>query len=258
MRICSFWWGNFFFKISTFIFGNFFLAGASASLNQIFEREEDKIMLRTRLRPLPAGRMEVGTALFIFSIFFIVGIVLLVKINFLAFLPAFSAFIIYDFVYTPLKKRTSFSLFIGALVGAFVPISGIFAAKDLTSLNFKDFFLPVFLYFYQLPHTLSLFYVFGDEEWRKAGFKPFTIQDKKLFKFFILFLLVLAYFFGLIIIYRIDFFVFVFSLVFAVFGFVRAIYDTRKIFYDLNAFALLVFIFPVIYALIKALKINIF
>jgi protoheme IX farnesyltransferase len=149
-------------------------------------------------------------------------------------------------------------LFIGALVGAFVPISGIFAAKDLLSLNFKDFFLPVFLYFYQLPHTLSLFYVFGDEEWRKAGFKPFTIQDKKLFKILILFLLLLAYFFGLIIIYQINFFVFVLSLIFAIFGFIRAFHNTKKIFYDLNAFALFVFIFPVIYALIKALKISIF
>jgi heme O synthase-like polyprenyltransferase len=149
-------------------------------------------------------------------------------------------------------------LFVGALVGALVPISGVFAAKDLFSVNFYDFLLPVFLYFYQLPHTLSLFYVFGDEEWKKAGFKPFNIQNKKLFKFFILFLLVLAYFFGLIIIYRIDFLVFVFSLVFAIFGFVRAIYNTRKIFYDLNAFALFVFIFPVIYALIKALKIYVF
>jgi protoheme IX farnesyltransferase len=256
--IYSFWWGYFFFENNFSFFWGFFLAGAGASLNQIFEREEDKIMLRTRLRPLPSGKMDVITALFIFFFLFFAGIVLLIKINIFSFIFAFLAFFIYDFIYTPLKKKTSFSLFVGALVGALVPISGVFTAKDLFSVNFYDFLLPIFLYFYQLPHTLSLFYVFGDEEWRKAGFKPFTIQDKKLFKFFILFLLVLAYFFGLIIIYRIDFFVFALSLVFAIFGFVRAIYNTRKIFYDLNAFALFVFVFPVIYAVIKVLKIKLF
>lgn len=227
-------------------------------MNQILEREEDKIMLRTRLRPLPSGKMDVKTAIFIFFFFFSVGVVLLLKTNIFAFIFAFLAFFIYDFIYTPLKKKTSFSLFIGALVGALVPISGVFTTKNLFSLDFYDLLLPIFLYFYQLPHTLSLFYVFGDDEWRKAGFKPFVIQNKKLFKFFILFLLILPYCFGLIIIYRIDFFAFVLSLVFAIFGFVRAIYDTKKIFYDLNAFALFVFVFPVIYAVINALKLKIF
>ncbi len=258
MWIYSFWWRNFFFENDPSFFWDFFLAGASASLNQIFEREEDKIMLRTRLRPLPSGKMDVRTAILIFFFFFSVGFALLLKINIFTFIFAFLAFFIYDFIYTPLKKRTSFSLFVGALVGALVPISGIFAAKNLSSLDFHDFLLPVFLYFYQLPHTLSLFYVFGDDEWRKAGFKPFVIQNKKLFKFFILFLLVLAYSFGLIIIYRIDFFVFVLSLVFAIFGFVRAIYDTRKIFYDLNAFALFIFVFPIIYTVIKDFKLKLF
>ena len=94
------------------------MVGASNTFNQVFEKDLDKLMLRTQNRPIPKGRINPNSALFIGVILTLIGVGALYVINLkTAFFASLSIFI-YACLYTPLKQKTSLSDFVGAFPGA--------------------------------------------------------------------------------------------------------------------------------------------
>ena len=106
------------------------MVGAANALNNYLEREIDGRMRRTRDRPLPAGRVDpfVALALGIMVPAFALPVLALVA-NPLTGLLAFVALVSYVAVYTPMKKRSTLALFVGAVPGAIPPLMGWTAAR---------------------------------------------------------------------------------------------------------------------------------
>jgi len=110
--------------------GGYAMVGASNAFNQWMEKELDALMQRTQNRPLPSGRMQDSTALFIASGLTLIGILFLGFINFrTAFFGALSIFI-YVCIYTPLKRKTPLAVFVGAFPGAIPFMLGWVAATN--------------------------------------------------------------------------------------------------------------------------------
>jgi heme o synthase len=150
------------------IFGGFLVTGASNGLNQVFERELDKKMTRTQMRPLPDQRMNVSEATAISLISGIAGVLILAfGINLASGLLGLFALVSYAFVYTPLKQKTPFCVFVGAIPGAIPPMLGWVAATGHFGIEAWVLFAIQFLW--QFPHFWAIAWVM-DEDYKKAGF----------------------------------------------------------------------------------------
>ena len=149
------------------ILGGIFVTGASNGMNQILERNLDAKMKRTQNRPLPQNRMQLPEAYTIVVALIIIGSVFMYAINFKAFLWAFLSFILYSFVYTPLKLKTSWAVFIGAIPGAFPPFIGAIAHSDAYTQLAGISFLVQFMW--QFPHFWAIAWVLYDD-YKHGGF----------------------------------------------------------------------------------------
>jgi len=150
------------------VIGGYAMVGASNAFNQVFEKDLDKLMLRTQNRPLPAGRMQTNTALFIGVVLTLIGIGTLYVINLkTAFFASFSIFL-YACVYTPLKQKTSLSVFVGAFPGAIPFMLGWVAATNEFGIEPGVLFMIQF--FWQFPHFWAIGWLMHDQ-YQAAGFK---------------------------------------------------------------------------------------
>jgi len=149
------------------ILGGLFVTGASNGMNQIIERDLDAKMSRTKNRPLPTGRMNLTTAYIIVGVLLIAGLLLMYMINFKVLLWSFLSFVLYSFVYTPLKLKTSWSVFIGAIPGAFPPFIGALAFLDAYTQLAGILFLVQFMW--QFPHFWAIAWVLYDD-YKHGGF----------------------------------------------------------------------------------------
>ena len=160
------------------LLGGVFLVGASNGLNQVYEVNIDKLMDRTKHRPLPTKRISINNA-FLFSLVLgLLGVFLLSMINFRwAFFGALSS-LIYVVGYTPLKTSTPLSGFIGAFPGAMPFMLGWVAVTDFFSLETGVLFAIQFLW--QFPHFWSIAWV-RYEDYAKAGIQllPSGQRDHK-------------------------------------------------------------------------------
>lgn len=148
--------------------GGFSIAGAANALNEILEKDYDRLMSRTADRPLPSGRMQVNNALLIAGILFVVGILLLALFNPLASLLGATSVVLYAFLYTPMKRVTPFSVFVGAIPGALPMMIGVVALEG--SLTYLALVLFAIQFFWQFPHFWSIGFL-GFEDYHKAGYK---------------------------------------------------------------------------------------
>ena len=150
-------------------FGGFLLSGASVCINQIIERDFDKLMSRTMKRPLPTGRVSVNEAI-IFSIICLVlsFAILTVFTNPLTVVLSFVSMVLYSFVYTPLKRVGPVAVFVGAIPGALPPLLGWIAATGSVSHEAMIIFGIQFIW--QFPHFWAIAWV-ADDDYKKAGFK---------------------------------------------------------------------------------------
>ena len=157
------------------ISGGYCMVGASNIFNQIIERDFDALMLRTKSRPIPMGRISVKTA-FILAVFLsIIGLSFLYNINQkTAMLAAISIFI-YTSVYTPLKQVSSFSVLAGAIPGAIPFMLGWIACTGEFSLEAGILFMIQF--FWQFPHFWAIAW-FSDSDYQKAGFRMLPTGNK--------------------------------------------------------------------------------
>lgn len=147
--------------------GGYCMVGASNAFNQIIEKDLDKLMDRTKNRPIPAERMSTTTAFVIACALTIIGLTILYNINpKTAMFGAVSIFL-YTSAYTPLKTVTSLSVFVGAIPGAIPFMLGWVAATDDFGIEAGTLFLIQF--FWQFPHFWSIGW-FLYEDYEKAGF----------------------------------------------------------------------------------------
>ncbi|CAN1314609.1 Protoheme IX farnesyltransferase, mitochondrial [Linum perenne] len=155
--------------------GTMMVAASANSLNQVFEVSNDAKMKRTRLRPLPSGRMTVSQAVAFASTVGLAGTsILACKANMLAAGLGASNLILYAFVYTPLKQIHPVNTWVGAVVGAIPPLLGWAAASGQVSLN--AFILPAALYFWQIPHFMALAYMLRND-YAAGGYKMLSLAD---------------------------------------------------------------------------------
>jgi heme o synthase len=157
------------------IVGTGLVAGGASAFNQALEREPDALMQRTRLRPLPDGRMATREAWAFGVILTVVGLAMLaIGANLLSALVALATTASYALVYTPLKRRSSFSTVIGAIPGALPPVIGWAAALDELSQGAWVLFGIVFLW--QLPHFLAIAWIYRDD-YARAGFPMLPVIE---------------------------------------------------------------------------------
>lgn len=159
------------------IFGGFLVTGSANAFNQILEKEKDKLMDRTTIRPLPQGNLTNMQAV-IFALFIgFIGLFLLNKINpqgsFYGVMSKSSFFglisiLLYVLSYTPLKRVSTISIFVGAIPGAIPFLLGYVAATDNFGLAAGTLFAIQF--FWQFPHFIAIAWVQHDD-YNKAGFK---------------------------------------------------------------------------------------
>jgi heme o synthase len=151
--------------------GGFFVTAAANGFNQIIEKDLDKLMNRTRLRPIPTGNLTVNQAFIACSIFGIIGTVMLwVFTNPLSGIIGFISIILYALVYTPLKRVTPFSVFVGAIPGALPTLIGAIAATEgFGHVSFFALLLFCIQFFWQFPHFWAIAWVSHDD-YQRAGF----------------------------------------------------------------------------------------
>jgi heme o synthase len=163
------------FRLLSTILGTGLVAGGASAYNQILERDADALMQRTRLRPLPDGRLQVGEALLFATALSSLGLATLaVGVNALCALVALATLVSYVVIYTPLKRVTSFATVIGAIPGALPPVIGWVAAREELSQGAWLLFGIVFLR--QLPHFLSIAWMFRDD-YARAGFVMLPVLE---------------------------------------------------------------------------------
>jgi protoheme IX farnesyltransferase len=156
--------------------GGFSVAGAANALNQVLERDFDKLMKRTSNRPLATGRMTVSEAVLAAGILSILGLMLLATFNPWASFFGVIALLSYAFLYTPMKRISPSAIAVGALPGALPMLIGCVAFQgELTSLALTLFLLQ---FFWQFPHFGAISWL-GFEDYQKAGFKFVVAKDGK-------------------------------------------------------------------------------
>ncbi|MGH9311660.1 MAG: heme o synthase [Vicinamibacterales bacterium] len=155
--------------------GTALVAGGSAAFNQLFEREPDARMRRTRTRPLPDGRLESSEAALFGAVLSVAGLLVLAfGANLMAAGVALVTLLTYVVVYTPLKRRTSFSTVVGAVPGALPPVIGWAAARG--SIDAAALALFAIGFCWQLPHFLAIAWIYR-EDYERAGFPMLPVLE---------------------------------------------------------------------------------
>ena len=157
------------------LIGTALVAGGAAALNQVTERDVDSRMQRTRLRPMPDGRLQPAEALRFGLALSALGLLQLgFGANVLAAAVALASLVTYISVYTPLKRRTSAATVIGAVPGALPPVIGWTAARGALTAEAAALFAIVFLW--QVPHFFAIAWMCR-EDFKKAGFSFLPVID---------------------------------------------------------------------------------
>jgi protoheme IX farnesyltransferase len=150
------------------------VVAAAQTFNCLLERDSDKLMSRTRNRPLPAGRMEPMVAVVFGSVLAAISIPALALLsNGLTALLGCAALLLYVWVYTPLKAKTHWAMVVGAVPGAIPPLMGWTAVTGEVSKPAVALFL--ILFFWQLPHFIAIA-LFRMPEYRKAGLTSVPLE----------------------------------------------------------------------------------
>jgi protoheme IX farnesyltransferase len=151
--------------------GGFLITSAANGFNQIIEKDLDKLMDRTRRRPMALNILSVNEAFVFCAIFGISGTVLLwTYTNPLCGILGFVSMILYALVYTPLKRKTPFAVFVGAFPGALPTlIGGVAATEGFGHITFFALLLFMVQFVWQFPHFWALAWLYYDD-YAKADF----------------------------------------------------------------------------------------
>ena len=147
--------------------GTALVAGGASALNQVWERDTDKLMRRTRLRPLPDLRVHPQDAMWFGVLLAALGITeLSLAVNSRTAIVALATLLSYVVLYTPLKARTSLSTIVGAVPGALPALMGWTAATDTLSIG--GWVLTAIVFLWQMPHFLAIAWMYRDD-YARAG-----------------------------------------------------------------------------------------
>lgn len=164
------------FDVALLALGGFFVTTAANALNQVLEKDYDKLMTRTENRPLAAGRMSVSEAVLLSGFMSLVGITILALFNPWASFFGMLALVLYAFVYTPFKRIGPVAVVIGAVPGALPVLIGAVAVDArISGLALLLFGIQ---FFWQFPHFWAIGWL-GHEDYSKAGYKLFPSKDGK-------------------------------------------------------------------------------
>lgn len=151
------------------LIGTALTAASAGVLNQVVERDYDKLMRRTRNRPIPSGRLSkaegviFGSALGVFGVGY-----LAIAANPLTALLGAITWVTYMMIYTPMKRRSPYCTLVGAITGALPPAMGVTAVTNsITPLAAALFAL---LFVWQMPHFFGLALMYKDD-YRDGGFQ---------------------------------------------------------------------------------------
>ena len=165
------WW-----KIIVFAVASIAITGAANIINQIIEKDSDRLMKRTAVRPLPTGRLSVAEAAgFAFILFSMASILYVEVFNIRAAGLAVLSLILYGFVYTPLKKKGQIAVYVGALPGAFPPMIGWIAATN--HFGWAPGILFAIQFFWQFPHFWAIGWL-AFNDYKKAGIQMMPGKEK--------------------------------------------------------------------------------
>lgn len=195
-------------KALVLAFGGLLVTASANGFNQILEKDLDKLMERTKNRPLPTRILSLPEAYLACAIMGISGTVLLwVYTNPLCGILGFVSIVLYAIVYTPLKRITPLSVFVGAFPGALPTlIGGVAASEGFGSIGFFSLLLFLIQFVWQFPHFWALAW-FNDEDYARADFHLLPSKEGKdhfskfqilLYSAFLLLVSILPFVFGMV------------------------------------------------------------
>ena len=165
------------FKIFILFISGYLVSASSVINNQILEKDFDKLMDRTKNRPLPMGKTSSKKSILISIIFMLVGLTLMgYFLNIYAAVISFLSLLLYSFIYTPLKRVGPIAVFVGAIPGALPPLIGWVANTNSISLEAVIIFSIQFIW--QFPHFWAIAWLY-DDDYKKVGFKLLPSNGKK-------------------------------------------------------------------------------
>ena len=242
--------------------GVFFLAAGTTVLNQIQESKRDGLMSRTKRRPIPAGEISLFNASIVSSLLLTGGTLLLSLNGWLPMVLGLSNIVFYNLIYTPLKTRSWLAIIPGAVVGGVPPLMG------WTSAGFYIFhphaiFVAIFVFLWQIPHFWLLMIKYG-KEYEMAGFSSIskTLNEGQIKSVVFYWGVITSLFLMLFPFFGFNFHPVLIALLVGMnFGFIllfhRFLFGEKnsktihKAFILINSYALVVFIFLVVNALIS-------
>src|SRR5262245_14253116 len=162
-------------RMAAAVLGTALVAGGAAALNQLYERDTDGLMRRTRTRPLPDGRVAPFDAAVFGIALSTAGLSLLAgRANWPAAALAFATLIMYLAIYTPMKRRTPLATLVGAVPGALPPLIGWTAARGVVDWAGIALFSIVFVW--QIPHFMAISWLYRDD-YAAARFPMLSVVD---------------------------------------------------------------------------------
>lgn len=162
-------------QLSLLLIGGILIVGSSNIFNQIIEKDLDKLMTRTKNRPLPKKEISQSLAVLIAVTCSLLGIFLMYFINVKVAILASISLFLYTAIYTPMKLISPLSVFVGAIPGAFPFMIGWVAATNNIGIEAVTLFLMQF--FWQFPHFWSIGWS-QNRDYQKAGFKMLPTGKK--------------------------------------------------------------------------------
>src|SRR3954470_6965703 len=157
------------FTLTVLTIAGFFLSGASVAINQVIEKDYDRLMERTKNRPLPTGKLSVYEALLFAGACTVMSLTLLAFFtNTLTVSLSIVSMLLYCFAYTPLKRVGPIAVFVGAFPGALPPLLGWIAATG--EITHEAMIIFGIQFIWQFPHFWAIAWV-ADDDYKKAGFK---------------------------------------------------------------------------------------
>jgi protoheme IX farnesyltransferase len=165
-------------KLLPTLIGTALTAAGASVLNQVIERDHDKLMPRTRLRPMPTGRITPVEGICYGCVLGVAGVAYLMwKVNLLTALLGAFTLLSYLFVYTPMKRWTTLNTVVGAIPGAIPPVMGWTAVQNAITPQAAVLFC--ILFFWQMPHFLAIAILYR-RDYAAGGFKMLPVVDENL------------------------------------------------------------------------------
>lgn len=160
-------WPGTWLVVATLV-GGILAAGGAGAVNMAYDADIDRIMTRTRTRPIPAGRVTRAQAATYGCVLGLAsGVWLLFTVNALSALLALGAFVFYAFIYSMyLKRRTVHNTVLGGVAGAMPPLIGWAAVSGTVTV--EGLLLFFIMFYWQPPHFWVLAIAMADD-YRRAG-----------------------------------------------------------------------------------------